>query len=46
MTPKTRAMRENLPPCWGKHNEMDVVCADCIIEMSCEVMKRGGGCEA
>ncbi len=37
---KTRAMRENLPTCWGNHNEMNTICNECVIEMSCEVYRR------
>jgi len=38
--PKTKALIADLPPCWGQHDEMNAVCAECIIEMSCEVYRR------
>lgn len=40
---KTRAMKEDLPDCFGHHDEMDTICSECIIEMSCEVWRRSTG---
>jgi len=37
---RERARTENLPTCWGKHKEGNLVCDECVIEMCCEIARR------